>query len=290
MPPIDCYFNDIDTSKIEKLKNIVAERQLYSADFGEMEFTSQDYKEKIKDIYNVISKLKKQKAFVFIDPYGYKNIKVNDIKNLLSSGNVEVLLFLPIQFMYRFSDRGIPEALLDFIKDLVGDESCRKAKSVWNFLDQLKKSFREYIGNKYFVDTFTIKKDRNTVFCLFFFTSHIDGLEKMLEVKWELDEQQGQGWDYNNTYNLFPNSFKNTLEEKIISFLKERKVYNGDLYGFTLQHGFLPKHTYEILCNLQKTGKLEVKTDKGEKVRKSSFYISYQNYRDHFKKVFFKLD
>lgn len=83
IPPIDCYFNDIDTSKIEKLKNIVAERQLHSTDFGEIEFSSQDYKEKIKDIYNVIDKLKNQKAFVFIDPYGYKNIKANDIKTLL---------------------------------------------------------------------------------------------------------------------------------------------------------------------------------------------------------------
>lgn len=192
--------------------------------------------------------------------------------------------------MYRFDNKGRPEALMEFIEDLIDYKSWKQTHSVWHFIDQIKKSFREYLGNTFFVDTFTIKKDSNTVYCLFFFTSHIYGFEKMLEAKWELDEEQGQGWDYNPTLNLFQNSYKNVLEEKIIGLLKTEKVYNGDVYEFTVRNSFLPKHTFEILCNLQKTAKLEVRTDRGEKVRKSSFYISYQNYRDHYKKVFFKLN
>src|SRR5690606_5943752 len=205
----------------------------------------------------------------------------NQIKNLMAKGNAEVLLWLPTQFMYRFSNNGTPEALKDFIEELELFKSWKPSNNVWDFVHQLKDGFQAFLGDKLFVDTFTIQKDVSTVFCLFFFTSHIKGFEKMLEAKWEIDTEQGKGWDYaGNQPSLFHEQKTNPLEEKLREYLKSGKRHNGEVYEFTLRQGFLPKHTNEILYNWQNNDRIEVITASGEKARKKSFYVAYNYYRD----------
>jgi hypothetical protein len=53
--------------------------------------------------------------------------------------------------------------------------------------------------------------------------------------------------------------------------------------------GFLPTHCNEVLTALQNDGKLEVLSNKNEKIRKSAFYISYENYKNDYQKVYFKI-
>jgi len=292
MPKIDCHFNDNDSVKVEKVKQIIKEKTLYYPEFGELEYSTTDYQVQYENLLTTLPTLKtqNQKAFIFIDPYEYKHIKASQIKNLMSKGNAEVLLWLPTQFMYRFASNGTPEALKDFIVELIPNFKDWRPGSVWNFVSQLKKGFQTFLGGRFFVDTFTIQKDVNTVFCLFFFTSHIKGFEKMLEAKWDIDTEQGKGWNYEgNQPSLFYGSKTNPLEEKLNEFMSGKKCYNGELYEFTLRQGFLPKHTNEIFYNWQNNSKLEVLTAAGGKVRKKSFYICYKYFKDDSKKVNFNL-
>lgn len=292
IPKIDCHFNDIDSKKVEKVKNTISEKSLYYSEFGEMEYSSNDYLAEYETLLKTLSKLKSQnqKAFIFIDPYEYKHIKASQIKNLMSNGSSEVLLWLPTQFMYRFASNGTPEALKDFIVEIIPNFNEWKPGNVWNFIAQMREGFGRFLGEKYFVDTFTVQKDVNTVFCLFFFTSHIKGFEKMLEAKWEIDTEQGKGWDYaGNQPSLFHEQKTNLLEQRLKGYIAGRKCYNGELYEFTLRQGFLPKHVNEILYNWQNQGKLEVVTSSGENARKKSFYIAYNYYKGDSKKVYFNL-
>ena len=284
-PLIDCYFNDIETRKIEKVKQAIKDKSLYYPDFGKIEYNSNDYKEEVRRLIETLPRLKNHKAFIFIDPYEYKHIKPSDIRDLLANRNTEVLLFLPTQFMYRFDANGTPEALKDFIEELVDIKKWKDPDSAREYIEQLKEAFRHYLGAEFFVDTFTIQKDSKTLFCLFFFCSHIKGFEKMLEAKWEIDTEQGKGWNYTNTGSLFEQFKTNPLEEKLKGFLKDHKRYNGELYKFVLTCGFLPKHANEVFFNWQNNDVMIVETDKGEKVRKGSFYIAYKYYRDEGKKV-----
>ncbi len=100
--PIDCQFNDIEGQKVEKVKNAIKEKSLYYSEFGEISFSSSDYKEQVESLKKQVGDLSKQKVFVFIDPYEYKHISAKDIRSLLQHKNAEVLWFLPTQFMYRF--------------------------------------------------------------------------------------------------------------------------------------------------------------------------------------------
>ncbi len=292
IPKIDYHFNDIEGSKIQKVEQVLKEKSLYYPQFGYLSSSKEDYQIQYDKLLIELPKFKKntQKAFIFVDPYEYKHIKANQIKRLMSSGNSEVLLWLPTQFMYRFANNGTPEALKDFITEIIPDFNEWRPGNVWNFISELKQGFQKFLGNNYYVDTFTIQKDKNTVFCLFFFTSHIKGFEKMLETKWEIDTEYGKGWNYTgNTLNLFSEYKTNPLEKQLEEFLKTEKRYNGEIYQFTLRQGFLPKHTNQIFSAWQDSGKLKVFTADGKKARKKSFYISYKYFKNNGKKVSFNL-
>lgn len=287
---VDLYFNDKDESKIKKLKAFIEDKKLHYEDFGKIIYRSKDYKEIVDSLSTYIQNLKNEKAFVFIDPYGYKEIRASEIKKLLQSKKSEVLLFLPTQFMYRFDEKGTPEALIQIIEELVDIKNWKPKNSVYQFIDEFKQALKSYLGGDFFIDIFTIEKDASTVFCLFFFSSHIRGFEKMLETKWQIDDDAGKGWSYEKSGNLFANFKTNTLEEKLIELLsKDNKVYNGKIYEFILHNGFLPKHAVEIFNVMQTDEKLTVLSDNDSKVRKGAFYINYDNYKTSPNKVYFKI-
>lgn len=293
IPKIDCYFNDIDANRINTLKNVIKDKKLHYPNIGNLYFSQNDYEKEVEKLKNTISKYNKEKAFIFIDPCGYKEIKANDIKDLIGNHKKsEVLLWLPIQFMYRFSGEGTPEILKHFISNLNIQQEVQNSENVWDFIYALKKGFQNYLGQNYFVDNFSLKKEENTVFCLYFFTSHIKGYEKMLESKWEIDTEEGRGWNYKgNIPSLFFDQKTNQLEDLLKSYIKQGKRSNYDIYEYTLRAGFLTKHATEVLSNLQKLDKIDVLLfNSDQKARKNSFYIKYYKPNDiERNKVYFVL-
>jgi three-Cys-motif partner protein len=290
IPKIDLFFNNKDELKISKLKSIIEAKQLHQEKFGKLIYRSKKYEDIIESLAGYINNLKNEKAFIFIDPYGYKEIRASDIKKLLQAKKSEVLLFLPIQFMYRFNEKGTPEALIKILEELVDLKDWKPNNSVYHFINQFKEALKVYLGTNFFVDTFSVEKDVSTVFCLFFFSSHIRGFEKMLETKWEIDNDEGKGWRYEKTSSLFSIFKTNLLEERVIDLLSTKsKVYNGEIYEFTLRNSFLPTHTVEVFNSLQTNNKLEVLSDTSSKVRKGAFYINYENYKETPQKVYYKL-
>lgn len=284
---IDVYLNDKDAEKVARLKNNVRSLGLDHEEFGTVNYSTSDYRVKVQEIIELLPSLKNEKAFLFIDPYEYKHIKADQIQALMRNKNAEVLLFLPTQFMCRF-DGARPIALQDFIDEIADVNNWIPNSSVFSYIEQIKAGFRKYLGSDYYVDTFTIQKDINSVFCLFFFSSHIRGFEKMLESKWEIDANEGRGWKYERSGNLFAQD-RNELEEVLIIFLKEKPRTNADIFVFTLRLGYLPKHINEVLIALQQDNRIVVILPDSSKARKGAFYISYDSYKNEPIKVTIKL-
>jgi three-Cys-motif partner protein len=290
MPLINVVLNDIKVEKTNKVKAFVESMDLYVKGSGELKFRNRDYKDMMPRLIDFAKKVKNEKVFAFIDPYGYKEIRASEIKSLLETKKTEVLLFLPTRFMYRFDDNGTPESLIDLLDDLVEYENWKANGSVIQFIDQFKEGFKKHLGAEYFVDTFTILKDKKTMFCLFFFSSHIRGFEKMLEAKWDIDREEGMGWTYELSGNLFSAFKTNALEEKLLKYLVGKPRDNKDIYNFTLHSGFLPKHVNEILTQLQGNKKINVNLPDGNNARKGAFYISYDRYKSKEFKVLITLN
>lgn len=281
---IDLYFNDADQNKIKRLREIIESEKLYDNNIGNIKYGTHEYLEIMPKVKEFINKLNNQKVFIFIDPSGYKYIRASHIRVLLENKKTEVLLFLPTQFMYRFDEGGTPQALIDIYEELVSDSEREPSKSVYHYIEQFSDALRSYLGNEYFIDTFLIEKDSRTVFCLFFFSSHIRGFEKMLEVKWDLDEDEGRGFSYEKTGDLFAKEKLIEFEVKLSKYLIDYRT-NAEIYYFTLREGFLPKHTYEILKKMENEDKIVSLIPK----RKNAFYISYKNYRESPERIKIKL-
>lgn len=283
-----CLFNDKDADRVEKLKSNVIELELNLNEIGSIEYRNDDYKAVIKDIQNEITGFKNERGFVFIDPFGYSEVNLADIKQLTSTGKAEVLLFMPTHHMYRFKDNGTPECLIDFMTDLKITSRIKNVSGL-EFIDVVMNGFQEALGNGVFVDSFVIRRELNQFFCLFFFTSNMLGYLKMLEAKWKIDLEDGRGWAGISDFNLFsqapssPNTEK--LKVLLVDFLKSGPKTNGQVFEFVIRKRFLPKHGKDILQSLDG---LEVTSSTGQKTLKGAFYLTQKDFKDSPNKVIIK--
>ncbi|WP_092735000.1 three-Cys-motif partner protein TcmP [Algoriphagus alkaliphilus] len=281
---VDCVFNDKEPSKTEKVKSIIEQKKLHYPFLGDLRFKNIDYVTALPLVVRQISIVKNSKSFVFIDPYGYSEVRASQIQSILETKKAEVLLFLPTQHMFRFEKKGRPTALHSFIEDIVPQKQWPNSHTGIDFIENLKSAFREYLGNEFYVDSFIITREKNQFFCLFFFTSHIYGFEKMLDAKWEIDSEEGRGWTYKNPdlptlFNQSGSNRVNRLEKFFLSFLKESRT-NAEIYAATLHQGFRPTHAVEVLKGLSGQEKISVTSNDGQKIRKGSYYINYNDYCD----------
>ena len=291
---ITMYLNDINVTRIHNVEKILTEKQAKSP-ICNIEFSNTLYSELVDEL---IQDLKMQNKFehrnlLFIDPYGYKNIFKKHIEEILSFKNSEIVLFLPITFIYRFmkiSFKDYENSKYDKVRKFISDffespeELINSTPNVTTLIEHLRYALT--FDNQFYCCTYTIKKDHTNNYALFIITPHIYGFEKILEVQWKCDEAKGSGYDFSKE-DIIPlfceyekEVYLETFKKRLIDFIRVKKT-NKDLYEFTLQNLFLPKHLNKILKLLQKKEIIKViDIESGKSARKNSFYANYKNYKD----------
>jgi three-Cys-motif partner protein len=285
-PDMCVWFNDNGLSRIENGVYKIDRVRRFSADIFtppnvSVECFREDYDEILPCALKKLQGSKNVKGLFFIDPYGYKEIDPDELKEILANRDAEVFLFLPASHMYRFAEKALHSSfpggkpLERFLRKLFGSETPH-FDSVYDFIRQLKEKLGQYIRDV-FVDTFTLARDASNVYCLIFFTNHIRGFEKMIEAKWNLDKQSGRGHTFQKSKSpyLFSEIELSGYPTRLRKYIAEGTDprTNRDLYRFGLENGFLPKHTNEVLRDWKRQGVLEVLSLDGNLAR--SNYISY---------------
>lgn len=280
--------NDIDENSLCKVKAYLESNSEKTEWLSSIAVHNRNYRDFIPELSNKFRSLRREKAFVFIDPYGYSDIYVSDIKDLLAGNNSEVLLFLPTQFMYRFDNDAAPDSLIRFVGELDPNAEWTSSNTGLEYIDKVKNGFRKSLNGDYFVDTFVIAKAKNEFFCLFFFTAHIFGFEKMLEAKWSIDNEEGRGWRPENyvknsgQIDLFAETKEEpvtyNLEKKLSNFLSEWRT-NKELYHFILEAGFLPRHATPLIKDWAARNKVEVENLEQPGLPVKKYFIDYTNYK-----------
>lgn len=289
---IELVINDKQESRIEKVKEYIDSNKHsfctvrpYNLDVAQL------FEKILPEINNTNTNTRN---LVFVDPYGYKDIRKDLIFNLMRNGKTEIILFLPISHMQRFTNAAIQdedettqyEPLRTFVYSFFpnNDHPIRqntvKVKEYIQYISQALTFDGQFYATSYYIE-----RDKSNYFALFFMSSNLLGFEKILEVKWELDEEQGGGFKLPDIYgNLFAEEFANVaktenakrLKDILVETLKSTKT-NKELYEIVLRNGFLPKHANEVLKNLQKENvKFKVVDETTNKpIRKGAFYLSY---------------
>lgn len=272
-PNLFINFNDSEVSeievgklKIDRVKDFAS--KIFRPENVQLGFTSIDYNIIIPKVIERTNSLRgDERALIFVDPWGYKEINPSDIKDLMKNGKTEVILFLPIYFMSRFANKSKDvefkggRALRLFMEKLFGSvEAVPHIEGQKEFIYHIQEQFKVYMNLKY-VDSFKIERENNNWFCIFFFTSNKRGFHKMLDAKWSIDKKRGDGFKVGDDIKieLFDELKISGYEDKVLSYLRSNhNATNISLFDFGLENNFLPKHTKAVLDELRKSHMFEL--------------------------------
>jgi hypothetical protein len=131
-----------------------------------------------------------------------------------------------------------------------------------------------------------LERSSNVLYAIFFISSNLYGLDKIVESKWALNPTTGRGYNHNknpNQITLFDfttdeNTYYNeisVLEDLLLEELIFTETMNNmQLYEFVLQNEYMPKHANEAIANLLKKNKIILHGN----INKTG--ISWDNYKN----------
>jgi len=285
---ITLTINDKDSEKVGFVSTYIKENYQNICNVEAYCLDAKDMLERVKK--SIKQNKNRVKNLVFIDPYGYKEIYKKDINDIMQSKKSEIIIFLPIAQMYRFSNVALNDEennsyahLRRFIQDFFDENHPIYNENMDSQIEYINyiKSALNY-ENKYFSASYSIQRDNKNYYALFFITNHIYGLDRIIETKWKLDNKCGEGFSKQSETGLFSdyyeevekeNCLKN-LEDSLGVFLSHYRS-NTDLYEFSLLLGYMPNQTSEVLKRLKKENKLQFNKES------QYFYIGWKYFKNN---------
>ncbi|MDR0436842.1 MAG: three-Cys-motif partner protein TcmP [Bacteroidales bacterium] len=302
---ISLVVNDKEQQKIERVKNYIDSN---NQDFCDVRYYNHDIEQMFEVVLREVSATATDtRNLIFIDPYGYKNIKKETLYQLMINGKTEIILFLPISHMHRFTRKAIQdeetaqyEPLRTFVNSFFSNDHrmVKEHLPIMEYIQFIAEALK--YDDAFYTTSYHIERDVTNYFAMFFISSHIFGFEKILEVKWQLDEENGRGFKIpSKQIKLFEEHFAQETKdeniaklESILRNLLTTPKTNKEMYEAVLEHEFLPKHATEIFKTWQSNNpKFKVYDIKaGKEARKGAFYISWDNYKEKEDKAQFKIE
>lgn len=276
---LQILFNEKEKKYAESLKTLVKSHEISKKSWIKCNVEDADYDDlvpKIIDAQNGRSKGKYFKRFFFIDPFGYKGTRLQDMLNLLKDGNTEILLFVPATFIYRFKAKDDDyEAIKNFLNDFTQYSKIQNLDNklfIKHIVETLKGKASEY------VDCFIIQDNQQKGHnCLLYFTNNRKGYEQFVETKWAIDSDCGEGFEYvQNTQANFLNLIhQGGIKKMLLDFITETNRTNLEIRSFCYDQSFKPTpHGTTALKELFAENMILITPIDGIKVRQNTFYLS----------------
>jgi three-Cys-motif partner protein len=290
---IKLVVNDKDKQNVENTESYISK---HNNGFCQLETHNKDIDEMFSYVSAKVSESTSiERNLVFIDPYGYSKIKREILEQIMRNGRTEIILFLPISFMKRFTNAAVTdennvvqyEPLRAFIDSFFPDNHPIRGENigVHDYIRYISDALK--LGKDFFTTSYYIERNVSTFFALFFISPHIYGFEKILEVKWALDASHGGGFNLpEDMDNLFKEDFikedrlynYNVLRALLLDYLKQSRT-NREVYKFVLRNEFLPKHANNVIKDMHSQGLLSLVTNDGKPVRKGAYHINHDAYK-----------
>ena len=258
-------FNELDYEKFNRLKQNVT--NFIDCNFStlfkhklQIEFRNKCFSELWKDLHKY-TKETKLPSFVFLDQYGVKDVSDEIFLEVCQLKKCDFAFFLSSSFVKRFISR--PEFNEKFRDIEEKIQECSSKESHVIVFEHYKEIVKQTKLSKR-IFPFSIKKNSN-YYGLIFGSEHILGIEKIVKAMWDNDPVNGSanfdlyddstdGLDLFNRYDI---KFKDTRIDKFENSLKKKLLdgklkTNIDIYVWTLEKQFLPKHAKDCLLKLRK--------------------------------------
>ena len=227
----------------------------------------------------------------FIDPHGYTQVSIDNLKRVFSMEGCDFLIFIPIYHIYRFlrkeDDTEQLKPIANFLRELnIGEAEAKKAANLSDFAELVLDALQNISGTEWLYKEMIKNRQFNSTHCLFFITRNILGAAKFLEAQYKLKEQAKA----NQAQPTF--DFLEDIDTRsILSFIERDRPYdNTQLFELGIKAGLLPKQLNKELKKLEETGIVSVTAFSGKERKQKGFYINYEKYKakDKMVSVLFK--
>lgn len=255
---ITLFLNDKTKWKYEAIKKNVSKKLLLLGDL-QNHITVKYFNCKFQNLFPLIKDdLISGPNLFFFDQNGVRHITIDFIQELESFNQTDYLFFLSSAYFKRFSYKSI-------FPDLNIKKKEIKSKDIHR---EIVERFRELLpaNSKTRLYYFSIKKGRN-IHGLVFGSTHLLAIQKFLTVAWNKNKVNGEAnfdidSDLDTQMDLFSGEAKTTklqqFENDLKEFIKNKKVFtNQDIFNYTLDRAFIPKHANAVLKKLKKSNQLE---------------------------------
>ena len=299
---VKLYFNDKSKKHIHQLQQCLTENACPKK-CCEAIFSAKAFQESLTEHLPIMAK-PRTANLVIMDQFGVKEVTPAVVKTLAGFRHTDILFFVSSSYIRRFAEEPSIQAYFRMsAEELVASEYKSIHRHICEYFRSALPS-----GSDYHLAPFSIKKGSN-IYGVIFGSGNLLGLQKFLKVCWELDGITGEAnYDIDDDparfgqmsflpemniikkHDGFEHDLKEMLRKKIQVGIKSSPPSNLDVYRFTLERGFLPKHAREHMAKLQKAGQLEVQDPASDKPpKKGAFYLTWDNYKEANVQAVFRL-
>jgi three-Cys-motif partner protein len=252
---INLYFNDQNVNYLDELKSNVEEFE-FNKNKINIHFLNEDF----VDLFpKILLKTKNAANLIFLDQFGIKYINKQRFQTLIELKVTDILFFISSSTFNRFPND--PNVV-----DIIGMDSKQIKKVPFYDIHRLvHRKYSELIPNNhsYGLAPFSIKKGTN-IYGLIFGSRHPLGLEKFLEICWDMDGITGEAnfdiqGDEQKQYqpSLFEEENKQNklskFEENLKSEILIGKLNSDlDIFLYALNNGFIARHIIPIIHHMKK--------------------------------------
>lgn len=294
-PDVQLYFSDDDPAHIDALRRIVSDN-ICPAGCCKPIVQKQTFQDAI-DLAMPTLMDEGKACLVIMDQFGLKEVTPELVIQLSRCPVTDIVFFISSSFIRRFADEAAVQKYF-----CVSADDIRKSdyRSIHRYICDYYRSKLPKESDYYLVP-FSIKKGAN-IYGVIFGSGNMLGLYKALQTCWELDGVTGEAnysvdgdivWS--GQQSLFADDnvprkrdlYRRSLEQ----IIKERSMHsplkganNREIFRQTLESGFLPKHAKEELRRLENEKRIEVVPLLGDKLRKGTYYVSWDEYQNPQKK------
>jgi len=257
---VHVLFNDQNKENIENLKNEL-EKINYDKDIITIHLKHESYDTLLPEIISMYEQLKIPKFF-FLDPFTYSNVKMEDLKKLMSLDYTEVLLFIPIFHTYRFSSAEFTEKHKTriFIEEFT-TKGVTDYVGIDDFLYSIREKLLQAISLKYIRPV--LLDGGGSKNALFLLTKNQKGMLLMNQIAFKVT---GDGTKFKvkekGQASLFPinevSSIYTEFIDKLINRLQIKNMTNKEIVDFSISECCLPIHAKKELKNLYDLKKIKI--------------------------------
>lgn len=166
---------------LNKYKNYLEDKSILDI---EIKFINDDFQNVLNKILPIAERDSLIPSLFFIDPFGYKELKMDALRTLIKPKHVELLItFMSSFFRYHIRDPDYE----DTMKRVFGDDSYKDIEDEVKLVDIFANNIIKGYEDAYTLTFEMLNKQNTPLYHLVYVTRHIEGMRVMKESMWKVD-------------------------------------------------------------------------------------------------------